>query len=41
MSDRHFRQEYLCEFGDSVSSVFDRDLIEKAITSEVKPLRIR
>ncbi len=38
MGERCFRQEYLCEFEDSVSGVFDRDLVERAITDEVKPL---
>ena len=40
MSDRWFRQEYLCEFEDSVSGVFDRDLVERAITEAVEPLKI-
>ena len=38
MGERYFRQEYLCEFVDSVSGVFDRDLVEKAMTDEFKPL---
>ncbi|MEO8595977.1 MAG: terminase family protein [Candidatus Solibacter sp.] len=38
MGDLWFRQEYECEFVDAVSGVFDRDLVEGAITSEVKPL---
>ena len=41
MGDRCFRQEYLCEFVDSVSGVFDRDLVESAITNDVKPLVFR
>jgi hypothetical protein len=41
MGDRWFRQEYLCEFVDSVSGVFDRDLVERAITDQVKPLVFR
>jgi Terminase large subunit, T4likevirus-type, N-terminal len=40
MGERWFRQEYLCEFVDSVSGVFDRDLVESAITAEVQPLEI-
>jgi hypothetical protein len=40
MGERCFRQEYLCEFGDSVSSVFGRDLVEGAITDEVEPMLI-
>jgi hypothetical protein len=39
MGDRWFRQEYLCEFTDSVSGVFDRDLVEQAISDEFEPLR--
>ena len=34
MGDRWSRQEYLCEFEDSVSGVFDRALVERAITYE-------
>ena len=41
MGDRWFRQEYLCEFVDSVSGVFERELVEGAITSKVKPLVLR
>ena len=40
MGERWFRQEYLCEFMDSVSGVFERDLVEEAITEDVEPLRI-
>jgi phage FluMu gp28-like protein len=41
MGDRWFRQEYQCEFVDSVSCVFDRDMLERAITDKVKPLVFR
>jgi phage FluMu gp28-like protein len=41
MGERWFRQEYLCEFADSVSGVFDRDLVEQAITDDVAPLVYR
>jgi hypothetical protein len=40
MGERCFRQEYLCEFEDSVSGVFDRTLVEEAISDEVEPLWI-
>jgi hypothetical protein len=40
MGERWFRQEYLCEFVDAVSGVFERDLVQKAITTEVEPLLI-
>jgi len=40
MGERSFRQEYLCEFEDSVSSVFGKDLVEGALTDEVEPLLI-
>lgn len=32
-----FRQEYLCEFLDNGCGVFERDLIEEAVTEAVKP----
>jgi hypothetical protein len=38
MGEYWFRQEYLCEFVDLESSCFDRDLIERAIRSDVRPL---
>ena len=31
-----FRQEYLCEFGDAADTVFDRELVEGAVTEDVK-----
>lgn len=40
MGERWYRQEYLCEFEDSVSGVFDRDLVERAIRGDVIPLEI-
>jgi len=40
MGERSFRQEYLCEFADSVSGVFASGLVEEAITDEVEPLCI-
>jgi hypothetical protein len=40
MGDRWFRQEYCCEFVDSVSGVFDRDLVEGAISDEFAPLKL-
>jgi phage FluMu gp28-like protein len=40
MGDRWFRQEYLCEFTDTVSGVFDRDLVEQAMSHEFEPLTI-
>src|ERR1017187_7163473 len=38
MGDRWFLQEYMCQFEDSVSGVFDRALVERAITYDVEPL---
>ena len=38
MGERCFRQEYLCEFEDSVAGVFQRGLLDSAITTEVLPL---
>jgi hypothetical protein len=40
MGEQWFRQEYLCEFVDTVSGVFDRDLVERAISDEFMPLVI-
>jgi len=40
MGDLWFRQEYGCEFVDAVSGVFDRDLVEKAVREDVKPLEL-
>jgi len=37
--DRWFRREYMCEFEDSVSGVFDRDLVQRAIRDDLEPLR--
>jgi phage FluMu gp28-like protein len=41
MGERWFRQEYLCEFVDSTSGVFARELVERAITTEIQPLVLR
>ena len=41
MADRWFRQEYMCEFVDGVSGVFDVSLVERAITKDVEPLVFR
>ncbi len=38
MGERWYHQEYQCEFVDSVSGIFDRELVERAVTREVKPL---
>jgi len=35
----NFRQEYLCEFVDSVGGMFDRDAIEDAFTAELSELK--
>ena len=40
MGERRFRQEYLCEFEDTASSVFPREMVERAITDDVAPLKI-
>jgi phage FluMu gp28-like protein len=39
MGEKWFRQEYMCEFVDAVSGVFDRDLVSQAISEDVEPLR--
>ncbi len=40
MGERWFRQEYLCEFVDVESGVFDRELVERAVSKEIEPLEI-
>jgi hypothetical protein len=40
MGEEWYRQEYLCEFVDTVSGVFDRDLVERAMSDEFEPLVI-
>jgi hypothetical protein len=40
MGDAWVRQEYLCEFVDSGGSVFDRDLVEAALSDDVEPLLV-
>ena len=39
MGERWFGQEYCCEFVDSVSGVFDRDAVERAVSEEFEPLK--
>ena len=41
MGDRWFRQEYCCEFGEAEGSLFDEELIRKAIRDDLKPLDFR
>jgi Terminase large subunit, T4likevirus-type, N-terminal len=38
--ERWYRQEYGCEFIDGTSGVFDRELLEAALTSDFGPLEI-
>lgn len=38
MGERCFRQEYMCEFEDSVSGVFDREMVERAFSEDFGPL---
>ena len=38
MGEWWFRQEYLCEFVDTEDGVFDRELVEAAVSKEVEPL---
>jgi phage FluMu gp28-like protein len=40
MGERTFRQEYCCEFAETTSAVFSRDLIEAAFTSDFGPLEL-
>ena len=38
MGEWWFRQEYLCEFVDTDDGVFDRELVEAALSKELEPL---
>jgi hypothetical protein len=38
LGERWYQQEYQCEFVDSVSGIFDRDVVERAMTRNVTPL---
>ena len=38
MGERWFSQEYLCEFNDAETSLFQSDLVEASITEDVEPL---
>ena len=38
MGERWFEQEYLCEFVDAGSALFDRDVVERAFSEDVRPL---
>ena len=38
LGDRWFRQEYLCEFVGDDESLFDRDLIDAALSDSIAPL---
>jgi len=40
MGERRFQQEYMCEFVETESGMFERDLVERAITREVELLVI-
>ena len=38
LGEHCFRQEYMCEFADAESLIFNRDDIERAVTRDVEPL---
>lgn len=38
MSDWQFKQEFLCEFGDTIDGVFSYETITNAFTADIKPL---
>jgi hypothetical protein len=40
MGERYFQQEYLCGFADAGNAVFGRDLVDRAFTSDVAPLKL-
>jgi hypothetical protein len=41
MNEKWFRQEYMGEFVDVASCVFDRDEIEACFDNNIEPLHIR
>jgi terminase large subunit-like protein len=38
LGEHDFRQEYMCEFEDAMGHVFDRSLVEQAITQDIEPM---
>lgn len=38
MGDRWFRQEYCCEFVDAEDSLFDSELLKRAVRDDIEPL---
>ena len=40
MGERWFQQEYMCEFVETESGIFDADLVRGAVSSEFGPLKI-
>jgi hypothetical protein len=38
--ERWFRQEYGCEFTEAADGVFDREMLERAITTEYSELKL-
>jgi hypothetical protein len=38
MGERHFAQEYLCQFGEAEGALFDEETILRAIRPDIKPL---
>jgi hypothetical protein len=38
LGDFFFRQEYLCEFMDSITSVFDYETVMSALSADIQPL---
>ena len=38
MGERWFRQEYMCEFVEGTSGVFDMELVERAVRDDIAPL---
>jgi len=38
ISPRQYAQEYLCEFVDTIDAVFEHELIQSAVSTDVLPL---
>jgi hypothetical protein len=38
LGDHAFQREFLCQFGDDISTMFTDEVIQKAVTNRIKPL---
>lgn len=40
LGERDFRREYCCEFGTAEGALFDREMLERAFSKDIEPLKI-